>query len=276
MDVVTAPVMTMGRRETVSVSPVVFVVRTGERSVTRGILFGRTGIRLPRGAIRFTTHVFRFTAGVIRFTPDAIRLTSGETVVGRAVKGSGRAPIRFCPSAATFAAVERPMLYTMRELEALTGLTARTIRDYIRHGYLKPPTGWGPGATYDEEQMLRVVTIARMRAQKEEWETIAGRLEDWSIAKLRAFVRKTDPKPPLEAAAASVEALPPAQARPHPEAGTTTELDVLGGEDGALAGGTRLVVSQLLPGLVLMMNENAPPLVRRIAEEIVEKYRVRQ
>jgi hypothetical protein len=27
---------------------------------------------------------------------------------------------------------------------------------------------------------------------------------------------------------------------------------------------------------VLMMNENAPPLVRRIAEEIVEKYRVRQ
>jgi hypothetical protein len=132
--------------------------------------------------------------------------------------------------------------------------------------------------------MLRVVTIARMRAQKEEWVKIADRVDTWSIGKLRAFVRQTDPKPPSDAPAASVgasvatpgEPSPPPKAPRHPEAGTTTELDVLGGDDGALAGGTRLVVSQLLPGLVLMMNENAPPLVRRIAAEIVGKYRVRQ
>lgn len=183
------------------------------------------------------------------------------------------------------AAVDKAMIYTMPELEALTGLTARTIRDYIRHGFLDPPRGRGPGATYNEEQMLRVVTIARMRAQKQGWDVIANRLNSWSIAKLRKFVEETEPKSPPTAPAASAPGAPEQKGEPasrevpprHPEADTTTELDVLGGsEDGPLGSGTRVVVSSLLPGLLLMMNENAAPLVKRVAREIVSKYRVRQ
>ncbi len=178
------------------------------------------------------------------------------------------------------------MLYTMAELEALTGLTSRTIRDYIRHGYLAPPATKGPNATYDEEQMLRAVTIARMRARGEGWDAIVERLSSSSLAKLRAFVRQTEPKPPAPVApqtpagSASLPALEsgpvaPGPAPRHPEAGTTTELDVLGNApDGASPDGTRLVMASVLPGLVLLLNEDAAPLVKRVAAEILAKYRV--
>jgi DNA-binding transcriptional MerR regulator len=178
------------------------------------------------------------------------------------------------------------MIYTMAELEALTGLTARTIRDYIRHGYLAPPASRGPNATYDEEQMLRVVTIARMRAQGKRWDEVADRLKSSSLAKLRAFVRQTEPKqpspptpPPSEGSAGfpALEGEPVVPGLPprHPEAGTTTELDVLGkGPDGASSDGTRLVMAPVLPGLVLLVNEDAAPLVKRVAAEILAKYRV--
>jgi DNA-binding transcriptional MerR regulator len=175
------------------------------------------------------------------------------------------------------------MTYTMADLEALTGLTARTIRDYIRHGYLAPPTGHGPGAVYDEEQMLRVVTVARMREQKQGWDKIAARLAKSSVAKLRAFVEQTEPKPPDAASpAAEADASPAVEGEPvdralpprHPEADTTTELDVRGDGHASALRGTRLVMEPVLPGLVLLVNEDAAPLVRRVVAEILATYRV--
>ena len=176
------------------------------------------------------------------------------------------------------------MTYTMPELEALTGLTARTIRDYIHHGYLAPPSGRGPGATYNEEQMLRVVTIARMRAQGKGWTEIIRRLNTSSLAKLRAFVQETDPQEPAASApSAASDGSPVLEGEPvrrplpprHPEADTTTELDVLNdGDTAGLPAGKRLIMAPVLPGLVLLVNEDATPLVRRVAVEILATYRV--
>src|SRR5271170_5491195 len=91
------------------------------------------------------------------------------------------------------------MGYTMSDLEERSGAKARTIREYIRQGYVDPPRGHGPAAEYDEEQLLHVVTIVRLRKRRERWTVIAEKLGEWSLEELRAFVKETDP--PAAAAA---------------------------------------------------------------------------
>ena len=173
------------------------------------------------------------------------------------------------------------MPYTMADLEARSGLSARTIREYMRLGYLSHGRGHGPGATYDEDHMLRIVTIARMRAQGEDWEAVAGRLAG-SLQSLRAFVRKTEPsKPPPPAPLAETSAAPPVAGEPvrrklPPDRSAPAEELETSGEDSldALPGGTHFVMAPLLPGLVLMVDRDAPPLVKRVAAEILARYRV--
>jgi DNA-binding transcriptional MerR regulator len=182
------------------------------------------------------------------------------------------------------------MRYVMSELEARSGLTSRTIRDYIKHGYLAPPTGLGPAASYSEEQLLRVVTIARMRARRADWQEILDFLNDSSLAQLRAFVRKTDP-PESAAPPASASEVGPAPAssspalegeparRELPPAGTRARTGVpeLAGEEHLpeLDDGTSFVMTNVLPGLALFLRSDASPLVKRVAAEILRKYRVR-
>jgi hypothetical protein len=240
---------------------------------------------------RFAIGTFLFSIRPIFFPKRPFRFVSGRILISGAAIRFGRGAIRFDRPNFRFSGAEGPvaalddrMTYTMADLEALTGLTARTIRDYIHHGYLTPPAGRGPGATYDEEQMLRVVTIARMRAQKQGWEKIAARLKKSSLAKLRAFVEQTEPKPPAAAPpSVATDDLPALEGEPveahlpprHPEADTTTELDVRGdGRASNTSGGTRLVMEPVLPGLVLLVNEDAAPLVRRVVAEILATYRV--
>jgi DNA-binding transcriptional MerR regulator len=175
------------------------------------------------------------------------------------------------------------MPYRMSDLVERSGLTARTIRDYIRCGYLGPPSGHGPAATYSEEQLLAVIVIARLRAEKKTWPEVAQRLVDWSLKQKRAYVRKTDPPAPTPAAPAAeasppaLEGAPAARALPpgHPEAATTTELAAMGpaGADPLLAGRS-FVMANVLPGLALIVDHDAPAIVKRVAAEIIEKYGV--
>jgi DNA-binding transcriptional MerR regulator len=58
------------------------------------------------------------------------------------------------------------MLYSMADLVERSGVSARTIREYISLGYLQPPEGHGPGAAYTEEQLLQAVCVARLRANR--------------------------------------------------------------------------------------------------------------
>jgi hypothetical protein len=123
-----------------------------------------------------------------------------------------------------------------------------------------------------------------MRAQRETWSAVARRLKTSSIAKLRAFVKQTEPKPPAASGpspesggspALDGEPVPPPLPPRRPEADTTTELEVSGeGDAGSLPSGKRLVMAPVLPGLVLLVNEDATPLVRRVAAEILATYRI--
>ena len=152
----------------------------------------------------------------------------------------------------------------MADLEARSGLKARTIRDYIRQGFLLPPRGHGLAAVYDEEQLLRITFIARMRAKREGWDVIGERLGSWSLKKLRAFCDRTDS----------------AGGRRRGRARSASPGS--GDDDGArgagrrpadgLPGGASFVMAPVLPGLALLLRHDAAPLVKRIAAEILAKY----
>jgi hypothetical protein len=188
------------------------------------------------------------------------------------------------------------MRFLMSDLEERSGLTARTIRDYIKHGFLPPPNGHGLAASYDEEQMLRVVTIARMRAQRASWPEVVTFLGNSTLAKLRAFVKKTDPAPPdpppaaapppaerpageasNSGAPARLEGQPAPRGLPPTGAGAAHEkaIDVEHDDDALLEGAVGFAMVNVLPGLALMVRSDASPLVKRVAREIVRKYSAR-
>jgi DNA-binding transcriptional MerR regulator len=54
-------------------------------------------------------------------------------------------------------------LYSIKELERLTGLPRRTIHYYVKEGMIPPPDGTGRNARYGEEHRLRLILIREMR-----------------------------------------------------------------------------------------------------------------
>lgn len=56
-----------------------------------------------------------------------------------------------------------PAAYTMEELTAATGVTARTVRYYIVEGLLPPPEGAGPATTYSDVHRNRLLLIGTMK-----------------------------------------------------------------------------------------------------------------
>jgi DNA-binding transcriptional MerR regulator len=188
-------------------------------------------------------------------------------------------------------------MYTMADLVNATGVTARTIRSYIATGYLEKPEGHGPGAVYTEEHYLRAIALVRMRAAGEGWKVIAERIPEWSLQKVRAYVKKTDPPapappPPPEPApppggpggaplpAAQADSTPALEGEPAtprrrlPRGGAPHDgLEVSSkDDDGWLPDGPRWLPVPLLPGLALWVRDDAAPLVRRVASEIVRRY----
>jgi DNA-binding transcriptional MerR regulator len=170
------------------------------------------------------------------------------------------------------------MEYTMADLARLAGISGRTIRSYIATGFIAPPTGKGPAARYSEHQMLQAVCIARMRARGANWDEVAALVMGTSLAKLRAYVKKTEPTaeappapPPLPGSpfdppllegqpVASRRQLPPGEAGP------------IAPEDADLPDGPRWALLPLLPGMVLMVRDDAAAVVKRATAEIVERY----
>jgi len=76
----------------------------------------------------------------------------------------------------------------MPELEALTGLTARTIRFYISQGLLPPAFGRGPTATYDQTHLLRLHAIKELKGQHLQLHEIRQRLAELSDEELGTLV----------------------------------------------------------------------------------------
>jgi DNA-binding transcriptional MerR regulator len=166
--------------------------------------------------------------------------------------------------------------YTKEDLIRESGLASRTIRGYIGRGLIPKPNGHGLAARYGDEHMVRAITIGRMRAQGHSLDVIAETISGWSTAKFKRYVRDTEPveeSPPEEAVPQELaEAAKPSA----PEEETPPRNRMKGHEpvaDLAFVGGATIQIVPLLPGLVLMLDANASPLVRRVAREICDQYR---
>lgn len=181
----------------------------------------------------------------------------------------------------------------MADIEQATGLTARTIRQYMTDGLLEAPKRKGLAAVYPETTLVKAVCIVRMRAQGEGWDTIGARLRNWPLKRLREFVASTEPAPP-QPPVADAPAVPPAAIAdgapastpalegepvtppprlPHAGAAPREDLEAkASGDDAWLPDGPRWLPVPLLPGLALWVREDAAPIVRRTAAEIVRRY----
>lgn len=71
----------------------------------------------------------------------------------------------------------RPDRYTLAELEDLTSMKGRTIRYYITQGLLPPAYGRGPSATYDQDHLLRLQAINKMKDERQPLKSIKEYLE---------------------------------------------------------------------------------------------------
>ena len=83
---------------------------------------------------------------------------------------------------------KRPDRYTLSELEELTGISGRTIRYYITEGLLMPAYGRGPSATYDDDHLLRLQAIGRLKEQRKPLRDIRAELEQLTTDDLSLMV----------------------------------------------------------------------------------------
>jgi DNA-binding transcriptional MerR regulator len=81
-----------------------------------------------------------------------------------------------------------PYRYTMADLEAETGLSARTIRYYITEGLLPAARGRGVGATYSPTHLLRLKAIGLLKKDNAPLEQIRQRLHDMRDPELAAML----------------------------------------------------------------------------------------
>jgi DNA-binding transcriptional MerR regulator len=173
------------------------------------------------------------------------------------------------------------MPYVIADLVARSGAAPRTIRGYIERGLVPKPRGNGPAAVYSEEAMLRVVAITRLRAKGESLAAIAKRLERWTRKQLASFVAETEPTTAGSAPAPEVpaeHALHAAQGEPAaslPEHGADASAAIDAATPDALATVPEALhysLVPLMPGLALMVTDDAAPVVRRIANEVIARY----
>lgn len=136
--------------------------------------------------------------------------------------------------------------YSAREIEARTGVNARTLRYWIQRRLLSPPRGRGRAAYYTENQLMRVRVIHHLRKSGMPLHAIRARLAGASEEQLRALL---PPPPPRQSSPETPPPPPPAPNYPAVPWESVT----------------------LVEGLVLMVRADVPAL-RRLASAIYSHY----
>ncbi len=165
--------------------------------------------------------------------------------------------------------------WLLAELAGLCGLTPRAVRYYVDCGVLPAPVFRGRATRYQRVHLVRLVALPHWRATEElPLSDVRKRLDAvtpqqlesavWSLPlrdELLMLLHQRDPQgrsaPPPELVAAKPLPDPDAtQAAPTPEA--------------PLQGGSLCCRVPLLPGLELLLDSTASPVVRQLAREIQE------
>jgi DNA-binding transcriptional MerR regulator len=183
------------------------------------------------------------------------------------------------------------------DLVEQSGVAARTIREYIRLELLPRPKGVGPAALYQREHLLRLWVIVAWKKEGKlprDMKSALGAMTAREMARFKPKEEGAQASGSADTAAAAPEvggaAEPsgaPASARHSARDGGRASRRRLGastgqsGDSSALesldAGGEalpgqRYSLVPLLPGMILMVRDDAPSIVRRAALEIVDRY----
>jgi DNA-binding transcriptional MerR regulator len=157
---------------------------------------------------------------------------------------------------------------TIADLIAQSGVAARTIREWIRLGLLPRPQGVGPAALYTRDHLLRVWVICAHRREGiglEETRKVIATMTPREMARYK-------PKPPAPEPAPEAAPSPALDPGLDPRRLEAAANDGRQLAQGRALPGRRYAVVPLLPGLILMVDEDSPSIVRRAALEIVERY----
>jgi DNA-binding transcriptional MerR regulator len=160
--------------------------------------------------------------------------------------------------------------WLMAELARLSQLPRRRIRFYLEHRLIEPSEFRGTATRYQRRELLRVLGIARLRAETgANLAEIKRKLDGLGDRDLEAWLR-TQPLP-LEAAAALGFPISRAHSEPSAHA-PDAAVSTLKGQAGVAQTGSTWQRVCLLPGLELMLAADASPAVMRAARRICEEY----
>jgi DNA-binding transcriptional MerR regulator len=145
-------------------------------------------------------------------------------------------------------------IYKLEELARAAGTSARTVRYYVQRGLLPPPAFRGKDTAYGREHLVRLAAIRRLQEAYYPLDAIVALLANKSVAELEAFEVPTQRQ--TTAAVPSVSS----SARPVPR-----------------AKGRAFERIEVVPGVELMIADDAPAASREVAERIlVEMHRQRE
>jgi DNA-binding transcriptional MerR regulator len=131
--------------------------------------------------------------------------------------------------------------YTIGEIAEEAGVSERTIRYWYKQGLFVPPPFAGPGTRYLREHRLRILSIQKLREEGLKLPQIRRQLAAMSLGEMEALLA-----PP-----------PPAVRAPPPEPTYAAER------------WERIV---LVPGLELFVSGSGGPILRRMAQQIVDHF----
>jgi DNA-binding transcriptional MerR regulator len=161
--------------------------------------------------------------------------------------------------------------WVMAELARLSQLPQRRLRYYLEHRLIEPSEFRGTATRYQRRELLRVLGIARLRAETgANLAEIKRKLDVLGDRELEAWLR-TQPLPP--AAAEALGATQP-EARGEPGAATRDGASQVVPSVRAAAAKNASTWHRvcLLPGLELMIAADASPAVLRAAQTICDDH----
>jgi DNA-binding transcriptional MerR regulator len=138
--------------------------------------------------------------------------------------------------------------YTLKELQALTGVPTRTLRDWVQRKLLPRPTGKGRGSRYGSSHVLRAKYLRLLTSQGLSPRQARAKLVQSSEDQMAA--RLASPQGP---SGPSTEPLPP----PAPNYPSTQWESI-----------------NVMNGMVILLDLSKGPGLRRVANEIYSHYAI--
>jgi DNA-binding transcriptional MerR regulator len=162
--------------------------------------------------------------------------------------------------------------HSIRKLAELTGTTVRTLRRWVHTGAISPTDFRGPATSYGARHVDEAQAVKRLLAENLSLEAIRARLTRLSDDELARFLRPEPIANVVGPGASEVAAAPDTPAVTStiptgPLESTPTDLEGSSAVE-------RWEHVTLLPGLQLLVRSDSGALVRRIAQEIRERYAV--